>query len=127
MLKNSKIILILLGVVGVAFGADPEAVTDVVELKNGEINEIKIDPKKIGVKFTNPDNLKGQDPDYNASKVIDIFTGIKNEFSEAVCLNSAAALIVSGKFSNFEQAYKSSKNHIISGKALTHLRKIQAV
>ena len=72
----------------------PFAITNVVELKNGEINEIKIDPKKIGVKFNNPNSLKGQDADYNASRIIDIFTGIKNEFSEAVCLNSAAALLL---------------------------------
>ena len=31
MLKNSKIILILLGMIGVAFGADPETAADVVE------------------------------------------------------------------------------------------------
>ena len=52
----------------------PFTITNVIELKNGEINEIKIDPKKIGVKFSNPDNLKGKDPDYNASKIIDIFS-----------------------------------------------------
>jgi len=32
--------------------------TDVVELKNNVISEIKIDPKKIGVKFNNPDDYK---------------------------------------------------------------------
>ena len=103
----------------------PFAITNVVELKNGEINEIKIDPKKIGVKFYNPNSLKGQDADYNASKIIDIFTGIKNEFSEAVCLNSAAALIVSNKINKFNEAYEFSKNHLESGQALTHLKKIQ--
>ena len=103
----------------------PFAITNVVELKNGEINEIKIDPKKIGVKFNNPNNLKGQDADYNASRIIDVFTGIKNEFSEAVCLNSAAALIVSNKINKFNEAYEFSKNHLESGQALTHLKKIQ--
>ena len=103
----------------------PFAITNVVELKNGEINEIKIDPRKIGVKFNNPNSLKGQDADYNASRIIDIFTGIKNEFSEAVCLNSAAALIVSNKFNEFNEAYEFSKNHLESGQALTHLKKIQ--
>ena len=103
----------------------PFAITNVVELKNGEINEIKIDPKKIGVKFNNPDNLKGQNADYNANKIIDIFSGEKNEFSEAVCLNSAAALIVSNKIYKFNEAYEFSKNHLESGQALTHLKKIQ--
>ena len=103
----------------------PFAITNIVELKNNKISEIKIDPKKIGVKFNNPDNLKGQDADYNANKIIDIFSGSKNEFSEAVCLNSAAALIVCNKFNKFEEAYEFSKKHLESDKALIHLKKIQ--
>ena len=103
----------------------PFAVTNVVELKNNNINEFKIDPKKMGVKFNNPDNLKGQNADYNANKIIDIFSGKKNEFSEAVCLNSAAALIICNKFNKFEDAYEFSQKHIESDKALMHLKKIQ--
>ena len=72
----------------------PFQITHVVELKNNEIKEIIIDPKKIGIKFNNPENLKGKDADYNANKIIDIFSGTKNEFSEAVCLNAADALII---------------------------------
>ena len=103
----------------------PFSTTNVVELKDNKINEITIDPKKIGVKFKDPENLKGQNADYNANKIIDIFSGKKNEFSEAVCLNSAAALIVCGKFNKFEDAYEFSKKHLESDKALTHLKKIQ--
>ena len=103
----------------------PFATTNIVELKNNKINEIKIDPKQIGVKFNNPDNLKGQNADYNATKIIDIFSGSKNEFSEAVCLNSAAALIIYDKFNKFEDAYEFSKKHLESDKALIHLKKIQ--
>ena len=103
----------------------PFSITNVVELKDNKISEIKIDPKKVGVKFSNPDKLKGQDPDYNANKIIDIFSGNQNEFFEAVCLNSAAALIISNKFNKFEDAYDFSKEHLKTGKALTHLKKIQ--
>ena len=104
----------------------PFSTTDVVELKNDNITEFKINPKKIGIKFSNPDNLKGEDANYNASKIIDIFSGNENEFSESVCLNSAAALIVSGKFDKFEDAYEFSKKNLSTGKALTHLKRIQA-
>ena len=103
----------------------PFAISDVIELKNNKISELKIDPKKIGIKFNNPDNLKGKDADYNANKIIDIFSGVENEFSEAVCLNSAAALIISNKFNIYEDAYEHSKKHLGSGIALTHLKKIQ--
>ena len=104
----------------------PFALTNVIELKNNNINKFVIDPKLIGIKFKNPDNLKGQDADYNARKIIDIFSGQINEFSEAVCLNSAAALIVAHKINKFEDAYIFSKKHLESGKALTHLKKIQS-
>jgi len=103
----------------------PFATTNIIELKNDKINELKIDPKKIGVRFNNPDNLRGKDPDYNANKIIDVFGGSKNEFSEAICLNSAAALIVCNKFNNFHDAYEFSIKHLESDKALTHLKKIQ--
>ena len=103
----------------------PFTITNIMELKNNKITEIKIDPKKIGVKFNNPDKLKGRDADYNANKIIDIFSGSKNEFSEAVCLNAAAALIICNKFNKFENAYEFSKKHLESDKALIHLKKIQ--
>ena len=103
----------------------PFAPTNVVELKNNSINEFKINPKELGIKFNNPDNLLGNDPRYNASKIIEIFSGIDNEFSEAVCLNTAAALIVSKKFNNFAKSYEFSKKHILSGNALVHLKKLQ--
>ena len=101
----------------------PFTTTDVVELKDNEINEFEINPNKLGIKFNNPDNLKGQDASYNANKIIDIFGGAKNEFSEAVCLNSAAALIISGKFNKFEEAYTFSKKHLDSDQTLIHLKK----
>jgi len=104
----------------------PFKITNVIELKDNKISEMQIDPKKIGLKFSNPDNLKGQDANYNASKIIDIFSGNKNEFSEAVCLNSAAALIISKKYTKFEDAFEFSQNHLESGKALQHLKKIQS-
>jgi anthranilate phosphoribosyltransferase len=103
----------------------PFAPTTIIELKNNEINEFKIDPKKLGIKLNNPDNLLGKDSVYNANKIIEIFSGKHNEFSEAVCLNAAAALIVSKKFDNFFKSYEFSKKHILTGKALIHLKKIQ--
>ena len=103
----------------------PFAVTNVIEMKNKTISEIKIDPKKIGIKCSNPDNLLGKDAGYNAKKIIDVFSGEKNEFSEAICLNSAAGLVVYNKFNKFEEAYEFSKKHLETDKVITHLKKIQ--
>ena len=103
----------------------PFALTNVVELKDNKISEFQINPIEIGLKFKNIENLLGKDAEFNANEIVKIFSGINNEFSEAVCLNSAAALIVSGKFINFKDAYKKSQEHILSGQVLNQLKKIQ--
>ena len=96
-----------------------------MEIKNNQITKKIIDPVELGVQFKNPKNLIGKDPEYNANKILEIFSGKNNEFSEAVCLNSAAALMLTDKFIKFDEAYNFSKNHLSSGKAITHLKKIQ--
>ena len=103
----------------------PFSITNVIELKDNKINEIKIDPSKIGVKYNIPENLKGEDAHYNANKIIDVFSGEKNEFYEAISLNVAAALIVANKFTKYDEAYEYCKKHLETDKALSHLKKIQ--
>ncbi len=105
----------------------PYAPTNVVQLKNGEITNITIDPKKIGVNADKFENLVGDDAKFNSKKIIDIFQGEDNDFSKAVCLNAAAGLMVSEKFSNFDDAYKNAREHILSKKAFDHLKNIQNV
>ena len=103
----------------------PFAITNVVELKENKIIEIKINPKELGITLNNIENLQGKDSDYNAKRIFDIFDGKIDEFSEAVCLNSAAGLIISEKYNNFKDAYEFSKKHLRSGNVKKHLKKIQ--
>tara|TARA_B110000438_G_C15760452_1_gene627043 strand:+ start:531 stop:1532 length:1002 start_codon:yes stop_codon:yes gene_type:complete len=103
----------------------PFAPTKVVELKDNIITEKIINPNDVGINFKNMENLIGKDSEYNAKKIVDIFSGIDNEFSDAVCLNAAAGLIVSGKIISFNEAYKLAKEHILSSKVLSQLKKIQ--
>ena len=105
----------------------PYAKTNVIQLKNGEISEIIIDPKVLNINAEKFDNLVGDDANYNASKMIEIFKGKDNDFSKAVCLNAAAGLIVNEKYSEFLDAYNYSREFILSGKPYIHLEKIQNV
>ena len=105
----------------------PYAKTNVVQLKDNKITEIVIDPNELNVNSENFKNLLGDDAKFNADKMINIFKGEDNDFSKAVCLNAAAGLIVSEKFSNFKDAYKNSREHILSGKTFNHLQTIQSV
>jgi len=105
----------------------PYAKTNVVQLKNGEISEIIIDPKELNIGANKFDDLLGDDAKFNASKMIDIFKGEDNDFSKAVCLNAAAGLVVTEKNSEFKDAYDSARSHILSGKTFTNLKNIQNV
>ena len=105
----------------------PYEKTNVVQLKNGEISEIVINPSELNINADKFKNLLGDDAKFNASKMIDIFKGEDNDFSKAVCLNAAAGLIVTGRHSNFKDSYDEARNFILSGKTYNHLKLLQNV
>jgi len=103
----------------------PYAKTNVIQLKDNKISEIIIDPKKLNVNADKFDNLVGDNAKFNANRMINIFKGEDNDFSKAVCLNTAAGLIVNETHQNFADAYNSAREHILSNKVIKHLEKIQ--
>ena len=105
----------------------PYSKTNVVQLKNGEISEISIDPIKLNIGANKFEDLLGDDAKFNANKMLDIFKGKDNDFSKAVCLNAAAGLIVSEKHTIFIDAYNEARTHILSGKTYNDLKEIQNV
>ncbi|MDC0954614.1 anthranilate phosphoribosyltransferase [Candidatus Pelagibacter sp.] len=105
----------------------PYSKTNIVQLKNGEISEILIDPIKLNIDANKFEDLLGDDAKFNANKMLDIFKGKDNDFSKAVCLNAAAGLIVSEKHTIFIDAYNEARTHILSGKTYNALKEIQNV
>ena len=103
----------------------PYAKTNIMQLKNNKISEIIIDPKELNINADKFENLIGGDAKFNSDKMINIFKGEDNDFSKAVCLNAAAGLIVNENSQNFIDAYKNTREHILSGKTFKHLEKIQ--
>tara|TARA_B100001057_G_scaffold491011_1_gene580382 strand:+ start:54 stop:1046 length:993 start_codon:yes stop_codon:yes gene_type:complete len=105
----------------------PYAKTNIIQLKYGELSEIIIDPYKLNINADKFENLVGDDAQFNANKMIDIFKGEDNDFSKAVCLNAAAGLIVGEKFTEISEAYSHAREFILTGKTYSHLEKIQNV
>ena len=103
----------------------PYAKTNIVQLKDSQISEIVINPKDLNINLNKFENLLGDNAEYNANKIVNIFKGEDNDFSKAVCLNAAAGLIVSEKNSKFTDAYNITREHILSGKTFEHLKIIQ--
>ncbi|WP_440928878.1 anthranilate phosphoribosyltransferase [Candidatus Pelagibacter sp.] len=103
----------------------PYAKTNVIQLKDGVISEIIIDPNKLSINADKFENLIGNDAAFNADRIINIFKGEDNDFSKAVCLNAAAGLVVNETHQNFNKAYDNARKHILSGQAFKQLEKIQ--
>ena len=99
--------------------------TTIVELREGKITQFSIDPKNLGLNLNNKENLKGKNAEYNSEKIVEIFKGKKNEFSQSVALNVAAGLIVSGKENDFKIAFEKASKHLNSGNVFNHLTKMQ--
>ena len=105
----------------------PYEKTNVIQLKNGKISEITIDPKELDIGANKFEDLLGEDAQFNANKMLNIFKGEDNDFSKAVCLNAAAGLIVSEKYSLFNDAYIDARKYILSGKTIKLIKNIQHV
>ncbi|MDC0418012.1 anthranilate phosphoribosyltransferase [Pelagibacteraceae bacterium] len=104
----------------------PFAKTNIVELKDKNINEFTINPKELGITLNNTNNLKGKNALYNSIKIKEIYKGEINEFSVAVALNVAAGLIVSGKEHDFIDAFNKASKQLASGNVFQHLVKLQS-
>ena len=103
----------------------PYVKTNVIQLKDNKISEIIVDPKELNINADKFENLVGNDAKFNANKIIDIFKGEDNDFSKAVCLNTAAGLIVNETHQNFADAYNNAREHILSSKVINYLEKIK--
>ncbi len=103
----------------------PYAQTNVIQLKDKVVSEIIIDPIKLNVNAEKFENLIGNDAQFNARKMVDIFKGADNDFSKAVCLNAAAGLVVNETYQNFNEAFDNARKFILSGQTFIHLEKIQ--
>ena len=103
----------------------PYTKTNIIQLKDNKISEIIINPKELDINADKFENLVGDDAKFNADKMINIFKGEDNDFSKAVCLNTAAGLIVNETHQKFADAYNNAREHILSNKVFKHLEKIQ--
>lgn len=99
--------------------------TNVITIKNGSKNNFIIKPTDCDFEYCDITALQGKDPKYNAKKLIELFLGEKSDYRNTVVLNTACALIMLGKYTNFEESRKFVENVIDSKKALDFLENIK--
>ncbi len=109
-------------------GMDEITTTDksyLLKIIQGQIQPIEIiNPSEYGIERASIADLTGGDSVFNAQKMLDLFACAQDlSYLDIVCLNSAFALQLTGKFLEIKEAIKYCKNHIISGKVIEHLIK----
>lgn len=97
--------------------------TYVSELKDGEINSYEISPEDFGMKLASKDDIIGGDAKENAEITLSILKGEKGPRRNAILLNSAAGLYVSGRVDSIREGIDLASEIIDSGRALKQLEK----
>ncbi len=97
------------------------APTSVCEVRNGSFRKYVIEPEQFGMKKCRKEELTGGTPEENAKITRAILNGEKGPKTDAVILNSAAALYVADPDLTMEEAVKKVKEVIDSGKASEQL------
>lgn len=96
------------------------------ELRDGEIQDIVIEPKRAGLAIQPLEQIKGGDAEDNAAAMIEIFDGVENAYAHAVILNAATALYVSGKAQALRGGATMAQEALANGSAKFLLRRLAA-
>ncbi|MEW5945011.1 MAG: anthranilate phosphoribosyltransferase [bacterium] len=91
--------------------------TLVAELRGGRVRKYELKPEDFGMKCVTRGALRGGDAARNAAIARDVFSGKKGAHRNAVILNSAAALYVSGAAKNVAEGARLAAETIDSGAA----------
>jgi anthranilate phosphoribosyltransferase len=89
--------------------------------EDGTINDAEIHPEDFGLATYPFEDILGATPAENAKALSNLLGGEKSAYREAVLLNSAAALIISGKTENKQEAVDIACASIDSGAAQNKL------
>ena len=102
-------------------------VTWVAAVQNGAVSEFEISPEDAGLSVHPFDEILGGTPEFNARAIKTLFEGEKSAYRDAVLLNAAAAIHVSGKAADLREGVALASESLDSGNAKKALRKLAEI
>lgn len=99
------------------------AATKVCEVRDKTFTSYEITPEQFGFTRCKKEDLAGGTPEENAEITKAILRGEKGPKTDAVLLNSAAALYVAGKAGSIEEGVAAAREVIESGKGMRQLQR----
>ena len=103
------------------------APTSVCEVRDGEFKLYTLDPRKYGLELCEREELVGGTPAENAQIAWDILSGQRGPKTDAVLLNTAAALYLARDDLSMEDGLAIARDTISSGTALAQLDRFIAL
>jgi anthranilate phosphoribosyltransferase len=96
--------------------------SQVIELRDGEIDHFTVDPADLGLQPATAIDLRGGDRHVNAEAVRRVLAGDNGPHRDIVLLNAAAGLVVGGRAASLAKGLELSADSIDSGAAADRLR-----
>ena len=91
------------------------------EVLDGAIRPYVVEPRRLGLPYATPADLRGGDPATNATTMRHLLAGATGPVSDAVVLNSAAALVAGDKAATLLEGIELARMSISDGKAAEKL------
>jgi anthranilate phosphoribosyltransferase len=105
----------------------PLGPTRMLEVRGDDLTEWSLDPRDHDVPTAAADELAGGTPHENAAIITAVLRGVGNPgATNAVVLNAAAAIYVSGRVETFADAVRVARAAIVSGAGLGALERLRA-
>ena len=102
-------------------------VTDVAELKDGEITRYTIEPEAFDLQRVAIDHIKADGPDQSVAMIRGLLGGEAGPARDIVALNAGAAIYVSGLAASLADGVKKAQQVLDSGDGLARLEKLAAL
>ncbi|MCI4660946.1 MAG: anthranilate phosphoribosyltransferase [Neomegalonema sp.] len=103
------------------------APSEVAAVEDGAVRRFSITPEDAGLPIHPFEAIIGGTPEENAQALRDLLDGATGAYTDAVLLNSAAALMIAGKVDTLPQGVLLARQSITSGAARTALERLVAV
>ncbi|MCY4417418.1 MAG: anthranilate phosphoribosyltransferase [Chloroflexi bacterium] len=91
------------------------------EVLDGSIRPYVVQPRQLGLQHATPDDLRGGNPGDNAETMRRVLSGLEGPITDAVVLNSGAALVAGDMAATLSEGIELAEDSIHSGKAAEKL------
>lgn len=102
-------------------------VTTVASLEDGRIETFEITPEDAGLPRASLDQVRGGDPEHNATALRAVLDGVPGPYRDIVLMNAAGALIIAGKVADMKGGVALAAETLDSGRAKAKLGALVAI